>query len=211
MKAGIERTERITAAQVSDANMRASCADKERHKLREENRKYNKENSEMMERIDQLSASIFVLIISRIILLILMAYRTPVVVHDFGDFLQSIGEVASEIWQGTIESCGEVWTIRQNIPFKYIDSVIAGSLVVLSFILLQGLALGIPFAFGYVAVKYVHEKIWDALTMGEVLISIIIVICGGEYLSRLNINLILLWILIQIIYVVIRAHLTSDR
>ena len=130
---------------------------------------------------------------------------------DLLDLFKFIGNFFIMLWENSSLLASAAWSLNEKIPYIAIDVIISGLLAVLGFL---ALFIGVPalVIFGlYKACKFYAKFFADSLSVLVALVSLALLVWFADYLSFVTWNLIVVFIISQGIYVLIRMLLTSSN
>lgn len=120
-------------------------------------------------------------------------------------FLKGVYAVASGLG-------GLSWSLKDRIPYDYVNVAVAGALVGVSFIVLFGFVFGVIGYVIYHIMRFYVEEFWDLISLGVTLGTLALLVWYGEWIGiAFPINLVVLWIALQFIYVIGRMIIFRDK
>ena len=140
---------------------------------------------------------------------IFTAINSPRFSDDILDVCKFTGGFFSALWENASLSASAAWSLNEKIPYAVIDFIVPGLLAVLGFlaIFLGVLAL---VGFGlYKAGRFYADRLADSVSVLVALLSLALLVWFADYLSFITWNLIVVFIIIHVIYIIIRMMITS--
>lgn len=181
--------------------------------------KHNREHSTRIHELEKdysaktnrLSAMIFCSISYGIIVTVFTASNSTRFSNDVSSMFNFIINALIKLWDEAIVWVASAWSLKNNIPYSIINVLIPGILAILAFLIVfVGVILLIiltVFIIGSLYAKYFG----DTLSAVVALVSLAIIIWFADSLAFISWNLIVVYILIQIIYVIARILLTPSK
>lgn len=131
--------------------------------------------------------------------------------NDFVESLSAFWLLLSGPFRLAIRICNLVWKIKSLINIDVINTVIAILFVIAAFLLVAGSIYVASGCFLYRIGKFYRKEFWDSTSAAVTLISLAALVWFADQLNWLRINLILIWIIVHVIYLLIRMLLTQRK
>ena len=140
------------------------------------------------------------------------AINSPRLSGDIIAACKFVGGFFSGLFENAYLLSLDAWSLNEKIPYKVIDVLIPGLLVILGFL---AIPLGVLVLLGFGLYKFgaFYAKFFaDSWSVLVALISLILIVWFADYLTFIPWNLIVVFIIIHAVYIIIRMILTSpDR
>ena len=122
-----------------------------------------------------------------------------------------IEEFTSSIWNGAIGAATQAWTLNDRIPYPVVDVIIPGFLAILGVCIILIVIPGFVILFIYSGIQYYTKYNSNGKSTLVALIPLAIIIWFADDLSFIPINLVLLYLMIQAVYIIIRFYNSPDN
>ena len=189
-----------------------AITEKERHRLVKE---YEQKANEARRKANVRICAVYVLLLGSLLygffITILTACKSERFSTDFKSFLTMIWKFISGTFSLALEGASATWSLNKIIPYAYVNVIVSGLLTVLVFVLIAVIIFGIVGIILYFAGKFFVEQFWDMPSLIVALGSMGLLVWFADNLSWVTWNMVLVWILIYLIYVVIRMCVTTAK
>ena len=175
---------------------------------------YKAKNKALNDKYDKMTASYkgryYMALYYGIVVTVLMAVFSDTFRNEVGVFFSTFYEGVFTIGQGLIDLGGLVAKLGDMIPQETVAFIVHW---LLQIIVTVGSIAGLIMLIVWGIKKFVaffKEHYADELTVAVMLMALAVIVVGADYVALLPVNLILLYILIFVGYLVIRAFLEWD-
>ena len=175
---------------------------------------YKAKSKALNDKYDKMTASYkgryYMALYYGIVVTVLMAVLSETFRHEVAVFFSTFYEGVFTIGQGLIDLGGLVAKLGDMIPQETVAFIVHW---LLQIVVTVGAVVGLIFLIVWGISKFVaffKEHYADEITVAVMLMALAVIVIGADYVALLPVNLILLYILIFIGYIVVRAFLEWD-
>lgn len=175
-------------------------------KIKEE---YKQKSEKIMEQYETKKAAIYGFLILMIVYGFLttayQAIRSERFWADFIEFWKTIALYIYNRWLDfeVVMEC--VSSITADIPYAIVRVIVAIILLIIALLIMIAIFLLFPLT-PVVIIGYLYKKcLWDLVSVGVAIMSFAFIVWIADHLNSVSWNLLLVWILIQAIYALIRV------
>jgi len=136
---------------------------------------------------------------------VLTACKSPRCSADILAFLQIIWLFLSSVFNLAVTAASATWTLNEHIPYRIVAVIVAGALTAIVFALIAGAIYGTTIYIAYRICKFYKKYFWDLPSLVEALISMGILVWFADKLSGIKWNLVAVWLLIHLLYMIVRS------
>lgn len=171
---------------------------------------YKAKNKALNDKYDKMTAGYkgryYMALYYGIVVTVLMAVLSEVFRNEVAVFFTTLFDGLCTIGQGLVDLGGLVAKLGDMIPQETVAFIVHW---LLQIIVTVGAVAGLMFLIAKFIVFF-KEHYVDELTVAVTLMALAIIVIGADYVALLPVNLILLYILVFIGYLVVRAFLEWD-
>lgn len=175
---------------------------------------YKAKNKALNDKYDKMTAGYkgryYMALYYGIVVTVLMAVLSEVFRNEVAVFFTTLFDGLCTIGQGLVDLGGLVAKLGDMIPQETVVFIVHW---LLQIIVTVGAVAGLMFLIVWGISKFIaffKEHYADELTVAVMLMALAIIVIGADYVAMLPVNLILLYILLFIGYLVVRAFLEWD-
>lgn len=175
---------------------------------------YKAKNKALNDKYDKMTAGYkgryYMALYYGIVVTVLMAVLSEVFRNEVAVFFTTLFDGLCTIGQGLVDLGGLVAKLGDMIPQETVAFIVHW---LLQIIVTVGAVAGLMFLIVWGISKFIaffKEHYADELTVAVMLMALAIIVIGADYVALLPVNLILLYILVFIGYLVVRAFLEWD-
>ena len=175
---------------------------------------YKAKNKALNDKYDKMTAGYkgryYMALYYGIVVTVLMAVLSEVFRNEVAVFFTTLFDGLCTIGQGLVDLGGLVAKLGDMIPQETVVFIVHW---LLQIIVTVGAVAGLMFLIVWGISKFIaffKEHYADELTVAVMLMALAIIVIGADYVALLPVNLILLYILVFIGYLVVRAFLEWD-
>ena len=175
---------------------------------------YKAKNKALNDKYDKMTAGYkgryYMALYYGIVVTVLMAVLSEVFRNEVAVFFTTLFDGLCTIGQGLVDLGGLVAKLGDMIPQETVAFIVHW---LLQIIVTVGAVAGLMFLIVWGISKFIaffKEHYADELTVAVMLMALAIIVIGADYVAMLPVNLILLYILVFIGYLVVRAFLEWD-
>lgn len=175
---------------------------------------YKAKNKALNDKYDKMTAGYkgryYMALYYGIVVTVLMAVLSEVFRNEVAVFFTTLFDGLCTIGQGLVDLGGLVAKLGDMIPQETVVFIVHW---LLQIIVTVGAVAGLMFLIVWGISKFIaffKEHYADELTVAVMLMALAIIVIGADYVAMLPVNLILLYILVFIGYLVVRAFLEWD-
>ena len=175
---------------------------------------YKAKNKELNDKYDKMTAGYkgryYMALYYGIVVTVLMAVLSEVFRNEVAVFFATLFEGLYTIGEGLINLGGLVAKLGDMIPQEVVAFIVhwilqivvtGGAIVILLYLIVWAISK---------FVNFFKEHYADEMTVAVMLLALAVIVIGADYVALLPINLILLYILVFVAYIVIRAFAEWD-
>ena len=140
---------------------------------------------------------------------LLTALKSPRCCQDIEEAYTFIYDFFSDILEKSIILALYGWSIKESIPYDVINVLVPGLLAVLGFIFLPAILLLVLFGI-YKLGKIYKENFADLISVLVALASLAVLVWFADQLSFISWNLVIVFLLIHLMYLIVRILLDSN-
>lgn len=174
-------------------------------------RKKRKLESEYKIKTDSLYLLTFGGILYSIIVTILTGLNSPRFSRDISAVFKLIAEIGSFLWELSLMLASSAWSIKEMIPYTFIDVLVPILLIIVGFLVIFGGGITFLGAGLFNIGKFCAEFYVDDIGIFVSLVSLALIIWFADLLPFITWNLVLVFLIINFAYVIIRILLTSPN
>ncbi len=175
-------------------------------KIKEE---YKQKSEKIMEQYETKKAAIYGFLILMIVYgFLTTAYQAIRSERFWTDFIESWKTIALYIYNRWLDFevvMEWVSSITADIPYAIVRVTVAVILLIIALLIMIAIFLLFPLT-PVVIIGYLYKKcLWDLVSVGVAIMSFAFIVWIADHLNSVSWNLLLVWILIQAIYALIRV------
>ena len=136
---------------------------------------------------------------------VLTAFKSPRCSADILVFMQIIWLFLSSVFNLAVTAASATWTLNEHIPYRIVAVIVAGALTAIVFTLIAVAIYGTTTYIAYRICKFYKRHFWDLPSLVEVLVSMGIIVWFADYLSVIKWNLVAVWLLIHLLYMIVHS------
>ena len=175
---------------------------------------YKAKNKALNDKYDKMTASYkgryYMALYYGIVVTVLMAVLSETFRNEVAVFFTTLFDGLFTIGQGLIDLGGLVAKLGDMIPQETVAFIVHW---LLQIVITGGAFAGLFFLIMWAFAKFTDffkEHYADEMTVATMLLALAVIVIGADYVALLPVNLILLYILIFVGYIVVRAFLEWD-
>jgi len=142
---------------------------------------------------------------------VLTAVKSPRCSADTLAFLQIIWLFLSSVFNMAVSAASATWALNEHIPYRIVAVLVAGALAGIVFALITAAIYGMVIYIVYRICKFYKKHFWDIPSLVETLISMGILVWFADYLSGIKWNLVAVWLIIHLLYMIIRSFAAPPK
>ena len=210
-----ELQQKADAASAKASSVKEDCCKKiaaEKNRLKQ---KYNEKSHELEENYSLKTALSYTITVISVLInalfFLFWGIKSERFSSDTKDALSLIGGLLSKVWDGAVYLASAAWSINEDHPYHVINIIIPGLLAAIGFVVFIGVITYLTGYIIYTGVKSYAEQFGDWLSAFVILVPLVILIMFADDLTFISWNLVLIYLIIQGIYLVLRLYFGEKK